>query len=465
MNKKILVSALLAATMSFASNNLRVDFYGSQGAQCEYAPRFQIYNYLPTTNWTLKLYAYFSSNDGSDPTKDFKLNVDFPAQIEKVNGNVYRVVINYGWYPIGDLQTKDFGNPFSIKPSSSNRCYQPYTRNNYPYDIVLESSNGGYLSNSKHPTFNNRIGLLVDKDYVCPGFNGKKNYIHIDAEDTNPATKISSGSKNPKGVVIDDKKNPEFYYCPLRVSNMSLYQATYDYIVLKLDDECPSGSYEFVRYHDTEDNTPSNKVYGFMEPSVIQKDAKMYYCFVPAATKNGKSYPFASTYGIFANPTASSNISKSTLHVDDEDTRNNNSWNFFNLSDDYISRIKNIISGSVDTDYRIAWMTGSSATKEAASEAKPVVAENMVNAPIAAPSGVAIKGISRTAMNVELLSEGKVEINLIGVDGHSYASITTENLQPGSHSINWNSAKVPAGRYIMSVKQNGIASGKSIILK
>ena len=76
-----------------------------------------------------------------------------------------------------------------------------------------------------------------------------------------------------------------------------------------------------------------------------------------------------------------------------------------------------------------------------------------------------VKGLDRSAVAVELKSAGDVRISIANVKGAIVANIVENNLQAGVHQIKWNSGVIPNGRYIVTVKQNGMVNAKNVILK
>ena len=128
------------------------------------------------------------------------------------------------------------------------------------------------------------------------------------------------------------------------------------------------------------------------------------------------------------------------------------------------NRANVIISGTTNTTYHVVkWNGGSSLNKSAETEiaSKPVDNMVVINKPVPA----ALKGINRTTVGVELQSQGDVEVSIVDINGSVVAKVAEKNLQPGVHQLNWNSANVPNGFYVVSVKQNGMVSAKNVILK
>lgn len=172
-------------------------------------------------------------------------------------------------------------------------------------------------------SFATKIGVLkADKNFKC----NKEITIDLDVEDTHNKTKVVNGDENPPVTI--KKGHIIFNYCILDVDEMP--KVPYSYAVLRLDEECPSGTFKFARYHDTEDtdnaNSPKNS--SDVWPSVINKNATLEYCFVYADDNSINSYPIfdkknGHKYGVFANPkfektTISPFIAHSEIFIDDE---------------------------------------------------------------------------------------------------------------------------------------------------
>ena len=117
------------------------------------------------------------------------------------------------------------------------------------------------------------------------------------------------------------------------------------------------------------------------------------------------------------------------------------------------------MSGDENTTMHAIRWNGKSLKKEA----NMVVVEQA--APAAQPLSPEIKGFDHSAVTVELKSAGNVHVSIVNLKGAVVANISRENLQPGFHSLEWHSGIVPNGRYIVTVKQNGMVAAKNVILK
>lgn len=118
----------------------------------------------------------------------------------------------------------------------------------------------------------------------------------------------------------------------------------------RMDTDCLEGTQAFNRHHDTEDSHNANTSTGNLGPNVVTKNATLEYCFVPADENSTLAYPFAKEYGVFANY-SSTNIVHSKIYMDDEDSDNANSWEWYDTPSDIKERIKIIMNGSSNTIY------------------------------------------------------------------------------------------------------------------
>ena len=357
-------------------------------------------------------------------------------------------------------------------------------------------------------SFAARIGVLkADKNMKC----SEEILIDLDTEDSNGDTKVVSGDKNPPGISLGG--HAKFTYCVLNVSTMP--QSPFDYAVLRLDNDCPKGGLLIGRHHDTEDSHNANSSKGNIYPNVVNKNATLEYCFVKKTSKSSRKYPFSKSYGVFANPSSKTNMAHTEIKIDDEDDngfigfgykcvdpnknnpdpsyepsqhtyeeaygmtsakqpsycyprlkydKNANYWiwpsNFVDTT-----RVQKIMSGTKNTNYHVVKWTGSSSAILAKAANMEIAAPSVNNQAVSANIAATIRNVTRAGINIDLKSAGDVEISIVGINGSTVVKIANENMQPGIHSINWNSANVPNGRYIATIKQNGIVRGKNIFLK
>ncbi|WP_173473485.1 hypothetical protein [Fibrobacter succinogenes] len=346
------------------------------------------------------------------------------------------------------------------------------------------------LALSVNSSFAAKIGVL--KNGVNVKCNGQFT-IDLDVEDDNNRTGVVEGkyADLPNSGVVLSSGHAKFTYCVKNVS--SAPKVRYDYVVLRLDASCPSGSYPFARHHDTEDDNNANspKKSSVVRPSVVDDNATLEYCYVPKDSKASRKYPFEREYGVFSNYNSDkNNIAHVKIKIDDEDNHlkgdmfcyqtqfgtqcdqrrmNNNAnlmiWydSFYPSNIDVKKNAKKIVEDGDNTYYHvIKWKGGALAKSAGASESLDYSQMQYVTA---APFAPAIKGLNRNAVAVELKSVGDVKVSIVGVDGAVIANVSEKNLQAGSHQINWNAGMVPSGRYIVKVEQNGMVNAKSVILK
>lgn len=336
-------------------------------------------------------------------------------------------------------------------------------------NFVVESTSGKVLY-GKHPENNKRIGILSYDG--CNAYGWAE--ITLDVEDSNNKTRLVSGARNPPGFTISGGK-VKFDIC--FVNYEKIPRVPFDYVVFRGDEHCPKGTYAFRRRHDTEDSNNKNSVDGVIDiwPSVVGDNASLEYCFVPADSKSKLDFPFKNNYlnsvsgfGVFANVNTE-NIAHSEVYIDDEDSDNNNKWDFYGASEDIQKRIRKIIDGSHNTTYHFAKWRGYgtdnwyaknavSAKELAVGEPGKYVLKEKTLSPM-------IKGVDRSSIFVELKSAGNVKISVVNVNGAVVANVAQENLEPGVHQIKWNSGVEPKGRYVVKVQQNGMVDAKNVVLK
>ena len=460
--KKILLFIFLLASMNFAA--LIVEGNTGNYFTGEYSPRFWLTNNGKDDIKGFKVHIYFYVStcshckdqiSGKYTITDYDL-AGGKVSIKRVRSYLYKMTIDYP-------NTKIPAN--SRFPSKGKfltfNAYSDYigpNSNGVPFENFVVESSGKRLF-GKHPEDLKKktIGVLVTNDQTGHV------YLTLDVEDHKNKTGIVSGNKNPRGVSFPKGKVTFTYWTD---DFEELPRVPFDYAVLRLDVECPKGSYPFGRHHDTEDSNNKNSAKGEIWPNVINKNADLKYCFVPADKKSDLYYPFKTWHGVYANY-SSSKVAHTEINIDDEDSDNKNSWDIpKNTPEDIKKRMKNIMNGDRNTTYHVVQWTGkdwemmakSSPVNEIpASSESPLVA--------AVPTAPAIKGLSRSIVSVELKSAGDVKVSVVGINGAVLANVTEKSLQPGVHQVKWNSGMVPSGRYIVKIEQNGMVNAKNVILK
>lgn len=453
--KKIFLLCLLAISMGFAS--LKVEGYF-----CLEENSFQVVNQNGKKIQGFKLVLYRDVRDASRGVKIASNSslAGAKTSIERLSARVYKIELDFsnttipagGTFPSADkylsVNLADL-NDKVFPPRALARC--AYERQEAPFIVVISSGKILWGEHTPVPS-EKRIGLLKkNSDTECSNVS-----IYLDTEDSKNDNGIE-GNKNPPGITVD-RAGVKFTYCVEYVR--SLPQISYDYAVLQLDKECPSGSYSFMRHHDTEDSRNKNSKTGDIWPSSVSGNADLQYCFVPKKDGSTEKFPFSQEYGVFANPSVTiTNVDHSRIKVDDEDSKNANSWKYYGKANDYQARIRKIIEDGSNTFYHTVKWNGKTLKKEA----NMVIVDQA--APAAQPLSPEVKGFDHSAVTVELKSAGSVNVSIVNLKGAVVANITRENLQPGFHSLEWHSGIVPNGRYVVTVKQNGLVSAKNVILK
>ncbi len=458
--KKMFPLVLLAASMSFAS--LKV-----MGTNCIVSyPSFKLVN---ETNKSLKNFSVYVYQRVCKTMEGLKVQGNVAGanvSMQRMNADTYRIKLDFKDVKIAAGETfpknGNYLGPVIVTSEGKRVCPHPLVKVHCPtedYDlsyIVVVSSSGEILHGEDRDfTYGTRVGVLrKDPDSYC---NGDLS-ITLDTEDHNPSTKIVYGDHNPPGITIKKKSSITFNLC----YQYDTPRVPFDYVVLQMDNACPEGTYPYVRYHDTEDDNNKNDYKGDIWPSEVFKDARLRFCFVPKDESSSLKYPYNKEYGVFANYSAP-HIERTQIHIDDEDSNNESFWGPRDTPEDIARRIHKILSGFEDTDYHVIKWNGKTLAKSAENTDAPFAAETPLVA--AAPFAPAIKGLDRSAVSVELKSEGKVKVSIVNANGSVIANVAQESLQPGVHQIKWNSGMVPSGRYIVKVEQNGMVNARNVILK
>ena len=482
--KKIYLLILLVVSMSFGLTVIGNpdDQVSSDGGK--FKPIFRISTQRSLGVNGFKVYVYFS-NDKQGEWPTFRITNQYGADtiyMQPKSSHVYRVVMDFShknipansYFPSNATK---FFEAFIKNPDKDTHALRPYTWGKGFHNIVVESKDGEVLA-GEHPNLSSRVGVL-SKSSACK--SGGYSYgastlpdvlISLNSEKNGNASKLT-GLK-PNGVSVLGR-DVYFGYCIYEFDELP--RVSYDYAVFRMDDHCPVGSYPVGRHHDTEDSEGSNMVKGPLWPSYVGDNATLEFCFVPKDPRSTRVYPFDWAYtndyntSIFANVNKPNVLAHSTLYVDDENSgKSSNSWNFYGLSKNkanekaIIDRIHDIMNGDENTWYHIVTRINPNLSKSAADVAEsPISAGQPLVA--AAPFAPAIKGLNRSAVSVELKSEGKVKVSIVNANGSVIANVAQESLQPGVHQIKWNSGMVPSGRYIVKVEQNGMVNARNVILK
>ena len=483
--KKMLSLVLAAASMSFALTVIGSPDNQTSSDGGVFAPQFRFSTGRSLGVDGFKAYVYFSNDRANEMPVLIKeahayAQAAKKIELQKVSSHVYRVMMDFSntSIPANSIFPPSptvFFRAMITDASATTHALRPYIWGKNFRNIVVESLDGEILDGGPHPNLHSRVGVLAKNASTCKSggiyFNTTVPLpdvmFSIESESDDCASRII-GPK-PNGISVSSNR-VFFQYCIFEYDELP--RVSYDYAVLRLDDQCPVGSYPFRRTHDTEDDWGQNFVYGPVWPNSVGSNADFEYCFVPKDPNSTKVYPFDMTYTNDYNTSVFANVNKtglaqSTLYVDDEDSNNDNSWYYYGLSKNkanekaIIDRMQNIMSGSKNTTYHIVTRVNPNAAKSAE------VADNSVSSAYVAavPLAPAIKGLNRSVVSVELKSAGDAKISVVNVNGAQIANVVEKNLQPGVHQVKWNSGMVPSGRYIVKIEQNGMVNAKNVILK
>lgn len=485
--KKIILLLLFAVSMSFALKVVGVEtrheheekgyrMYGpiyfrldnSDGPEIK---GFRIYYYVSTImrkaeySYNIGFFLHHAAGMlGSGAKLDWEIMPESPNWIRVIFDYPTRSIPAGGEHPDeGIYHMLEFGD-------RDHRMHAKYhgliKRKYYEYElqnVVVESADGKILY-GEHPKVNRRVGILTSS---AGCYSGLVLDVTLDTEDSNCNTRFIE-KKHPIGITISSKGNVTFEYCAVEYDELP--RATFDYVVLRLDHECPRNSYPFRRVHDTEDKNNANSFWSSIPrawPNDVRRgyNVSLEYCFVPADPNSKIIFPFREQFpigrgfGVYA-VASLPETTNYQLYIDDEDGNNQNAWEWYDTPKSIQNRIKKIMYGSNNTTYNVFTYDPPMYRKiqaDAEEEAKEMPASKVAS--------VAFKGVDRSVVNVELESAGDVEISFVKPTGGVAARFTKENLGPGAHSLSWNSANVPNGRYIAVIKQNGLMNATNVILK
>jgi len=180
------------------------------------------------------------------------------------------------------------------------------------------------------------IGVIPDNK--CPA-NSESISIYMDDED-------SENNSTLTGWVGATEGGTKFKFCRVDGDMYEPLSNNEGYAVLKLDDTCPSGSIEFNRFFDNEDNNTNNQVSGNIYPNIVKHNTDLKFCYFKGNSNGMDSFPdIGVEYGVFAPKNFSKSLAGGTIHTDDEDKNNANKLNVHGYDE-----IKDIIHGGGNTD-------------------------------------------------------------------------------------------------------------------
>ncbi len=473
------ISPILITTLAASLGFAQVQVTGTRpNTEGEYAPKLTIKNTSATQTFVgFKLYAYFENEDRNAQHYfvDFTGSGAFVQPMgTKTPGSpyVYRVEMDFAdvvLQPNQELPPLTYFGVYKHPAYPGSNWFGFYNDRRFN-DIVIESKTGRLL-HSRHPNFKSRVGT---PGFPCSISNvGADMYFVLDTEDNNNESGVT-GDNGFRGVLKhNSKKDIRFHYC---IEDFRDFKPVpYDYVVLRLDENCPSGTHPFARIHDTEDKNNKNYVNGHIRPSVIDKDhARLEYCFVPLTPNAPYEFPLeGNNYEFFANRSSTNTVAIATAHIDDEDKNNENGWDFYGMDDEnstnykpgIVNRIKSIVyANGKDTDYKLIKRKNSLKKRaEVASADAPVPTDNMVV--VNKPAAAALRGFDHSSVSFEIKTAGNAKVTITNAKGAVVANIAKENLEPGIHTVQWHSGIVPSGLYILKIEHNGKTTANSVILK
>ena len=467
MKKTPLLITVLAASLSFAG----IEITGTRlYPSTQYTPTIIIKNTSQTEILQgIKMYAYFANED-LNAYYYFADMIGAGAYVQSMSvmnprsPHVYRVEMDFGEVIIGPNTELPPINYFTVQSYDHRGHWRAFYNDPQFKDIVIESKDGRVL-HSRHPDFKSRVGVLGRN---CPSqFIDYK--ITMDTEDNNPETRFI-GDIGFRGVeVFGRKKDVHFYFCA--VDFHDLKPVPYDHVVLRMDENCPDGTYPFSRIHDTEDKNNINEVEGHGWPSVVDKDIRLEFCFVPASPNSKNKFPLDGDFEFFANVPNDPTIASTTLHIDDEDSNCKNNWDYYGKlnNTELRNRIHRIISGqgimyTKDTDYKIIRkMRPLGKSAEVATPDAPVSGDNMVV--VNTPAAAVLKGFDHSSVSFEIETAGNTKVTITNAKGATVAKIAKDNLEPGIHHVEWHSGIVPNGVYFVRIEHKGKTSANTVFLK
>ena len=282
-----------------------------------------------------------------------------------------------------------------------------------------------------------RIGVLSKDCSIYGVYNGDRQkdgvMFALDTEDSNDASAVSTNDPNSSKPVFLSGGKMVFFYCAITLLEDNIPRTPFDYIVLRLDSQCPSGTYPFSRYHDTQDHGSNFNNSPLLWPSVIgESTAELKYCFVPKNPNSKLKHPFQNynspevppRYGVFTSISPISSYHYYYLiHVEDEDSNNQTKFIWgkeLEKNTALQNRVQQIIYGKDNTYYRaILWPGAVSYTLP-----KMANAENIDTPKAELKSGSAeIKSADYNTIVFELKSAGNTKISIRNINGTEVAKI------------------------------------------
>lgn len=76
-----------------------------------------------------------------------------------------------------------------------------------------------------------------------------------------------------------------------------------------------------------------------------------------------------------------------------------------------------------------------------------------------------LKMFNRKSISFELLVEGPVSLKILDANGEQVSSIDYQQGFAGINNLAWDGSKIPSGRYMIRIEQNGAVSGHFAVLR
>jgi hypothetical protein len=124
-----------------------------------------------------------------------------------------------------------------------------------------------------------------------------------------------------------------------------------EYAVFQMGSQCPTDSFPFSKYMDTEDDDNRNSVTGDIQPSAVDRNARFRFCLfrTRASLLAMSAWPsLGFEYSVFSRPVGSEQFG--FLGQDDEDDDNENSYS---VAADWATSAKLLVSGGRNTTYSV----------------------------------------------------------------------------------------------------------------
>lgn len=176
--------------------------------------------------------------------------------------------------------------------------------------------------------------------------------IYLDTEDDNRNFQPQP-SAHGLGVTVKDS-GVEFTIC--RVDGRKFRAkvtggVSQEYAVFQMGSQCPTDSFPFSKYMDTEDDDNRNGVTGDIQPSAVGNNATFKFCLfrTRGSLMAMTSWPsLGFTYSVFSRPLGAEQFG--LLKQDDEDDDNENRYS---AAADWVVSAQRLITAGKDTTYNI----------------------------------------------------------------------------------------------------------------